>query len=38
MLEKQEKANYEMQLAQNLKMKEEFEAKYKGEMLNRAKA
>jgi hypothetical protein len=37
MLEKQEKANYEQQLAKNMKAKEEFEAKYKSEMVNRAK-
>lgn len=37
MLEKQEKVNYEQQLAKNMKAKEEFEAKYKSEMVNRAK-
>ena len=37
MLENQEKVNYEQQLAKNMKVKEEFEAKYKSEMVNRAK-
>ena len=38
MQEKQEKADLELQMARNMKLKEEFEAKYKSEMVNRAKA
>ena len=37
MQEKEDKVNYEMQQARNMKVKEEFEEKYKSEMVNRAK-